>query len=68
MDVTPAGMVMSVRALAPENALAPMVVTPAGRVMQASLLAPPNAFCPMDVSWLPAPKVTVVRALPLLNA
>jgi hypothetical protein len=61
-------MVMSVRALAPENALAPIVVTPAGMVMPVSLLAPANAFCPMVVSWLPDAKATVVTALAPPNA
>jgi hypothetical protein len=68
MDVTPAGMVTVVRALAPKNALYPMDVTPAGMVMAVRALAPENVFAPMDVSWLPDAKVTAVRALALLNA
>ncbi len=39
MKVTPAGMVMAVRALAPANAFAPMDVTPAGMVMAVRALA-----------------------------
>ena len=39
MDVTPAGMIMAVSALAPENALIPMVVSllPAAKVTVARL-------------------------------
>ena len=43
MDVTPAGMVMAVSALAPANANDPIFVTPAGMVMAVSALAPANA-------------------------
>jgi hypothetical protein len=68
MEVTPAGMVTAVRALALKNALFPMDVTPAGMVMPVRALAPENVFAPMDVSWLPDSKVTVVSALALLNA
>jgi hypothetical protein len=63
MDVTPAGMVMAVRALAPENALSPMDVTPSGMEMAVRALAFENAYAPMDVSLLPAAKVTVARLL-----
>jgi hypothetical protein len=44
-----------------------MDVTPAGMVTAVRALAPLNVFAPMDVSWLPDAKVTVVRALALLN-
>jgi hypothetical protein len=68
MEVTPAGMVTAVSALAPLNVFAPMDVTPAGMVIAVSLLAPPNAVCPMDISLLPDAKVTVARLVALLNA
>ena len=68
MDVTPAGMVMAVSALAPENARYPMDVSllPAAKVTVARLLALLNAPAPMDVT--PAGMVMAVSALALLNA
>ena len=62
IDVTPAGMIMAVRALA-ENAIAPMDVSllPAAKVTVARLRASWNALSPMDVT--PAGMVMMVRAL-----
>ena len=68
MEVSPAGMVTVVSALAPLNAFAPMEVTPAGMVMAVRAVAFRNASTPMDVSCLPSAKVTVVRALASNNA
>jgi hypothetical protein len=65
MDVTPAGMVIAVSALAPLNATSPMDVTPAGMVIAVSALALSNAESPIDVSLLPAAKVMVASALAL---
>ena len=47
MSVTPAGMVIAVRALAPENAFAPMDVTPAGTVAM-----PVQPFCPLTALFV----------------
>jgi hypothetical protein len=68
MEVSPAGMVTVVSALAPLKVFAPMEVTPAGMVMAVRAVAFRNASTPMDVSWLPVAKVTVARLLALLNA
>jgi hypothetical protein len=65
MDVTPAGMVIAVRAVAPLNATSPMDVTPAGMVIAVRALALSNAESPIDVSLLPAAKVMVASALAL---
>jgi hypothetical protein len=68
MEVTPAGMVMSVRALAPENALIPMDVSwlPSAKVTLVRLLAFLNAYVPMDVTV--AGMVIAVSALAASNA
>jgi len=65
MDVTPAGMVMAVSALAIKNAKFPMDVSwlPAAKVTVARLLVSWNAKLPMDVT--PAGMVIAVRAVAL---
>jgi hypothetical protein len=68
MDVTPAGMVIPVRALAPENALTPIDVRllPTAKVTDARLLVLLKALSPMEVT--PAGMVIPVRALAPENA
>jgi hypothetical protein len=68
MDVTPAGMVMSVRAVAPLNASFPMDASwlPAAKVTVVRLLVPKNARDPMDVT--PAGMVIAVRDKAKWNA
>ena len=63
MDVTPTGMVMSMRAVAPLNADSPMDVSwlTAAKVMVSRLLVPKNASDPIDVT--PAGMVIAVRDL-----
>jgi hypothetical protein len=68
MEVTPAGMVMAVSALAPLNVPYPIEVIPAGMVIPVRAVAPLNALVPMEVSWLPAAKVTVARLVARKNA
>ena len=61
MLVTPAGMVMEVREVAPENAQSPMFVTLAGMVMEVREVAEANAAYPMLVT----PSGIVIEVSPL---
>ncbi len=67
MFVTPAGIVIEVRALAP-NALFPMYVTLAGMLMEESAVAFSKTKSPIAVSKLPGLKVTVASEVAPENA
>ena len=65
MEVTPAGMIIAVRAVAPLNAASLIDVSwlPAAKVTVSRLLAPLNVFASIDVT--PAGMVIAVRELAL---